>query len=358
MVGIDVDEYDPSQANLYLSEDAGQTWKRILSGAWYFDSSNTYNLIAAAQWNGFTNTILYTQDQGSTWSNCQFGSEMKNYTILDVQTDLAGPSPYLWVTTYWTNYVGNDTGFSIFFMDFNFTMRTCNDSDYEYFTPSSNLSSCILGEEITVERRKPNSICISDLTQQNLTYVQICNCSRADYVCSFCFVPDQNLPGSPCVLQEDGVCAGLWDPTPPPVVCPFGTNYTGEPAYRKITGTKCINDLVDLTLPRSVPCPPSPSPMPMNVTIPQGEQGGMIPSPSPTPMPVFMNVTIPQGEQGETNNKATIDKTGYIVLGVLLPIGIIIVVFVVFCIGRYISKNKVTFVPMRDTTEMESTAEL
>jgi len=323
MVGITAKD-DSSLANLYMSRDAGKTWKRILSGAWKFDSSVTANLIAASQWNGFTDTLLYTQDQGSSWNKCQFASPgLKNHSILDINTDLAGNSPYLWVTTHWTNYEGNETGYSIFFMDFNFTMRTCNDSDYEYFTPSSNLSNCVLGEEIVVERRKQYSICETDLTEQNLTSITSCNCSRTDYVCSYCFVPDQNTPGNPCILQDYGNCIGLWDPTPPPAVCPVGTNYTGNPAYRKINGTKCINDIAEFMLPRTIPCPPTP--------------------PEPYLAPVNNST------EGLEISKA--EKTSIIVGVILGMVGLVIIgVIFYFVVTYYVKKNN-TFQVMRNTSE-------
>jgi len=259
-------------------------------------------------------------------------------------------------------------------------MRMCNASDYVDFTPSSNLSNCVLGEEIVVKQRKPDSICESDLSVQNMTSITSCNCTRSDYVCTFCFVPDPSVPGNPCILQQDAACAGLWDPTPPPASCPVGTYYVGDPAYRLITGTKCVNG-IDLALPRSVPCPPPPplpAPMPntMNATVPQIATGGMpnkmnatvpqiatggtpnkmnatVPQIATGGVPNTMNATVPQIATGEISNAAA-ERTGLIILGVF--IGIALIAIVVYFVTRHIIKRQ-SFQVMRDTSE-ENAVEL
>jgi len=176
---------------------------------------------------------------------------MKNHTVLSVQTNLGGQNNSVWVTTQWTNFAGNVTGYSIFYIDFNVNIRTCNDSDFEVFTQSD----CVLGEQIVVKRRMRSSICLVNVSQQSLITVNLCSCTLADYLCTYCFVRD-NVTGA-CVPQTTGVCQNLWDPTTPPAICPVGTNYTGNPAYRRNDGTKCVNDLSNLLATRTVPCPPA-----------------------------------------------------------------------------------------------------
>lgn len=63
-------------------------------------------------------------------------------------------------------------------------------------------------------------------------------------------------------------CASAYDPTPPPAECPVGSNYTASAPYRRVTGTECINEMTELLIPRSVPCPTEPLPPPAPVVNP------------------------------------------------------------------------------------------
>jgi hypothetical protein len=270
-----------TNANLYLSRDAGYSWKRIRDGTWKFDTSNTAGLISTVKWDSPTNTISYTRDQGENWSDCLFHPDNnRTHTAVRILTDLAPQNRSVWLVTEWNSTDGN-RGYSIFHMDFNNkSIPFCSESDYEYFTPSGNGNDCVLGKNITVKRRKQDSICYVDLTASSEIIVEPCQCTRLDYYCSYCFAPNSSASDLSCTLVDSPACQNALDP---PSSCVEGEKYYVYP-YKKVVGNVCVNEIEEYTIPFVFNCPNTSNP------------------------------------NNDTSNPASKDTIPYIVLGVILAV--------------------------------------
>jgi len=86
---------------------------------------------------------------------------------------------------------------------------------------------------------------MTDFEKENITY---CNCTVSDYTCSFCY--DYDPVNKSCSLSD--TCT-IYQAHPPPQDC---TNiYTSNPAYRRVAGTLCVNDLPYILVGITLPCP-------------------------------------------------------------------------------------------------------
>jgi len=248
--GLDVQ--NTTNGDLYISQDAGNTWNLLKEGLWYLDTSSTTDFIALSQFNGSTNEILYTRDQGLTWGTTLLpnGNRQLYMEGIFVMSDS------VWALTTWIDTNKNQQT-SLFFIDYSVNQSDCNvDSDYEDFSPSSFESSCVLGQQITVQRKIPSIQCLADPSITMSTIVNLCNCTRDDYTCSpYYTLEDPTQSDSPCVINTKSSSL---------TACTPGSNFT-VPAYQPVAGTQCVNYLTYLLKNTTVLCyaiPPAPQPLP------------------------------------------------------------------------------------------------
>lgn len=233
-IGPYFSESNYATSNLYISTDAGKSWSLLFPGTWLFDIEEGSGTIAMGNYLGQTNTILYSHDGGVTFNQCRFHDETILHNIQFVSSTYGDSKSSFWVQTQYNYPNSVATMYSLFFVNLsqpNPSERECNASDYETVT----MPKCSLGKKLTITRKKSGSHCNHDLTILQNSSVELCECTRSDYFCTRCFIPDMD---NECTLPSPTCSRAL---SPSSLNCSAGEFYKLPPRYLRASSTACIN---------------------------------------------------------------------------------------------------------------------
>lgn len=232
---------------VYLSRDAGLTWKRILKDYYFFNYGDHGGVLVAVKYfksRGETRKILYSTNEGIEWNSYQFNAE--DLRIYGLMTE-----PGENTTTFTMFGSANDQHqWIIITIDLKNTFaRNCTESDYKYWSPSPPNSSvsCVLGTRNTFQRRLAHTNCYNGINYDRPFKKEICECSRRDFECGFGFM----LSGNECIRNK----SVNYDPYAIPSDCRPGHYYDRTKGYRKIDGDVCTTSGYMAYMPDKIPCP-------------------------------------------------------------------------------------------------------
>ncbi|CAH0400220.1 unnamed protein product [Chilo suppressalis] len=232
---------------VYLSRDAGLTWKRILKDYYFFNYGDHGGVLVAVKYfksRGETRRILYSTNEGIEWNNYQFNDD--DLRIYGLMTE-----PGENTTTFTMFGSANDQHqWIIITIDLRNTFaRNCSSEDYKFWSPSALNSSvsCVLGVRETYQRRFAHTNCYNGIDYDRPIKKEICECSRRDFECDFGFMRQ----GSECVRNK----SSGHDPYALPTGCKSGQFYSRTKGYRKIDGDVCYSSSYLPYLPERIPCP-------------------------------------------------------------------------------------------------------
>lgn len=222
--------------DMFLTRDAGKTWKEIYKGAHLWEFADQGALLVLVDDEEATDNLKYTTDEGKTWKSYQFVKDDKKIRVSDIITQPDGTSQKF-VIFGKEKGSGKNVGYHVDFSAIH--PRQCKldlehptDDDFELWSPEDTRGEkCLFGRETRYYRRIPDSDCFigARLTQPH-EVTRNCACSPADYECNFNHI--RNADGK-CVLVE-----GLAPVEPPQ--CDGNIDYYYEPtAYRKIAASSC-----------------------------------------------------------------------------------------------------------------------
>ncbi|XP_055591990.1 sortilin-related receptor-like [Uranotaenia lowii] len=238
---------------VYISRDAGLTWKQILKDYHFFNMGDHGGILVAVKYfksKGETNEILYSTDEGEKWLSAPFHSN--NLKVYGLMTE---PDTNTTIFTLFGSEQ-DEHQWLIIKVDLKkaFTSN-CTDDDYKFWAPGTNTSDsfmpCILGLQDTYQRRKPHANCYNGQDYERPIRQQVCQCTRWDFECDFGFSRNTNK-NSPCVRNKT---LPNYDPYVPPSSCKPGEFYNRTKGYRKIEGDVCIDGYSSQYLPQQIPCP-------------------------------------------------------------------------------------------------------
>ncbi|KAG0203863.1 vacuolar protein sorting/targeting protein PEP1 [Mortierella sp. NVP41] len=216
-------------AQTYLSRDAGKTWRRVSDTASIYEFGDEGGVIVLVDPNTPTQEVSFSYDFGSTWQRTVFAD-----APVKIHTLTTEPTSHTSKITITGAYANGDQQPIISTLDFS-GRRECvmdkgnvDKNDFERWSPFDGEDDhCILGQEITFWRRKPDRTCrvndndgVPDMEQTN------CKCTEKDFECDFGFFRD-----------ETGKCQLFEHDPEKPKVCD-GT-YMGRSGFRKIEMSKC-----------------------------------------------------------------------------------------------------------------------
>lgn len=237
---------------VFISRDAGQTWKQILRNYYFFNYGDHGGVLVAVKYfksKGETNEILYSTDEGETWRSHPFtANNMKIYGLM-------------------TEPNANSTEFTLFGSEpdehkwlilkielRNAFKENCTDDDYKFWSPGSTTSEslvpCILGKQETYQRRAANKNCYNGRDYDRPVRSETCKCSSWDFECDYGFTRMNS--NSPCIRNRTLVSEDIYKI---PDTCRPGEFYKRTKGYRKIDGDVCIEGFVDQFMPQTIPCP-------------------------------------------------------------------------------------------------------
>lgn len=237
---------------VFISRDAGQTWKQILRNYYFFNYGDHGGILVAVKYfksKGETNEILYSTDEGETWQTYPF-----SHAHLKVYGLMTEPNANATEFTLFGSEV-EEHKWLILKVDLkNAFKANCTDDDYKFWSPGSmtgdSLVPCILGKQETYQRRAAHSQCYNGRSYDRPIRTEVCKCSAWDFECDFGF--SRFNTNSPCIRNRTTVPENIFKI---PDTCQAGAFYKRTKGYRKIDGDVCVDGFVDQYMPQVIPCP-------------------------------------------------------------------------------------------------------
>lgn len=239
------------KGDLYVSDDAGVTWTRALTGPHLYEFGNSGAVLAAVESGEATSVVQYSLDHGKTWHKTDMDKKLRIEFITTVPD-----STTLSFVVGGKHGSGSDEEFYIVKVDFaGLHERTCGDKDFDRKWPArvddDGKASCVMGHKQFFRRRKADADCVidDDFKDPEPIY-EPCECTKADFECEFNFERSEDREKCVAVATlpvPEGVCKNA------------GDTFLGSSGWRKIPGNACKGG-VDLAKEIERPCADTISP--------------------------------------------------------------------------------------------------
>ncbi|KAI3632421.1 hypothetical protein MIR68_009527 [Amoeboaphelidium protococcarum] len=177
------------QSNVYLTTDAGSTWRQIQKGPHLFEFGDHGSVIVLVNAVEAVNYIYYSVTEGAKFDKYEFHPTMKIYADRFV-TDPSGVKQEFLLTG---RVADSSSGQSaVFKLDFSklrsnqciLDTKDSGRSDFELWSVSDHSgNSCIFGHKTEYYRRKPGRNCYIGDSFKNDKIVTNCQCTEADFEC-------------------------------------------------------------------------------------------------------------------------------------------------------------------------------
>lgn len=224
-------KHDP---DMFLSSNAGYTWRQVLEGNQYYAMGDHGGLIISVPQFRTTDELFYSWNEGETWVTYKFHEEkIRVYGILTEPGEMTS------IFTLFGSHLERHRWLII-----QIDLRTifpfqCKEDDYKMwsFPDQKPYFGCILGKKTVFERRIAHADCYNGRDYDREVVEKNCSCSREDYECDVGFALTESSWGITETCEEDR--NSTIDLHHPPVPCPEGTFYPYSRGYRKISGDTC-----------------------------------------------------------------------------------------------------------------------
>lgn len=222
-----------SEGNLYVSDDAGVTWRLALKGSHKYEFGDQGSVIMAISDNEKTDEISYSINHGKDWETAKL--ESKVYPIILTTTPDSTSLKFVLVGATSRR---PDEEHVIVAIDFSgLHERKCKKDDFEKWTArldESGEPDCLMGHKQSYHRRKANADCfVNEEFKDPVPIFEPCKCSAEDFECDYNFVRSEDRKS----------CEPAVALTPPKGVCQkAGDKYKGPSGWRLIPGNTCIRE--------------------------------------------------------------------------------------------------------------------
>jgi hypothetical protein len=251
-----------AKTNTYFTRDGGVTWNEAAKGSHIYEFGDHGGLILMTRDNIPTNKLVYSWDQGQSWTEYEFSKTKVEVNNIIIERSGKG----LEFLLYGTAEGSKSRKSIVYYLDFTEHMPPCKNvdgagssgSDFELWEPRAVFqgASCILGHEVKYTRRKRNAACMTGLAHAREVFVRNCECVEADYECDIDYYKDVN--GGACVLQknEDGSAVEYNMTRSIAMQCNRQENqgfYYQPTGYRRVAGDTCTGGVNHLGSQSSCP---------------------------------------------------------------------------------------------------------
>ncbi|KAL0939268.1 vacuolar protein sorting protein [Colletotrichum truncatum] len=235
------------EGDLYVSDDAGVTWKKALDGPHKYEFGDQGSVLVAVKDSNKEDVseVSYSLDHGETWKKTSFPDDLRIKPELLTTTQDSTSLKFLLVGR---TGAGDTPNFHLIALDFEgLHERTCKDDDMEdwHARPDDDgKPTCLMGHKQTYRRRKKKADCfIKQEFKDPVPVTEDCECTDADFECDYNFIRN----GDKCdkagpIVAPDGACK---NDKP-------DTTFKGSSGWRLIPGNTCKrksgaqkDDLVD-----------------------------------------------------------------------------------------------------------------
>ena len=221
-------EYE--ECDLYVSDDAGLTWRKALKEAHKYEFGDKGSVLVAIYDEGPTDTIEYSLNHGKSWEKADIGDKVRA-KLLTTTPDSTSLKFFLMATTGG----GSDLVHKAIAIDFaDLHEGECKDKDFEEWfarVDDKGNPTCIMGHKQSYRRRKADADCfVNEEFKDPVPKFDPCACAKEDFECDYNFVPSED--GSGCSP------AGTL-PVPKDQCDGSNSKYMGSSGFRLIPGDEC-----------------------------------------------------------------------------------------------------------------------
>jgi hypothetical protein len=219
------------EGDLYISDDAGLTWREGLNGAHKYEFGNGGGVVVAINDEEATSEIQYSINHGKDWATADLPEKVRAQLLTTVRD-----STTLKFLLMGKQGSGSKAVWYVFMIDFaGLHERTCKDDDFIRWparVDKDGKPSCLMGHKQFYRRRKADAECfIEGEFMDPKPEFERCTCTKQDFECDFNFVRSEDrtrcVPSGPLTIP-DGACKD-----------PEGT-FRGSSGWRLIPGNECI----------------------------------------------------------------------------------------------------------------------
>uniref|UniRef100_A0A8D1SLL3 Sortilin n=1 Tax=Sus scrofa TaxID=9823 RepID=A0A8D1SLL3_PIG len=220
--------------DVYISDDGGYSWLKMLEGPHYYTILDSGGIIVAIEHSSHPiNVIKFSTDEGQCWQTYVFSREPIYFTGLASEPGARSMNISIWgftesfLTRQWVSY-------TIDFKDI--LERNCEEKDYTVWLahstdPGDYGDGCILGYKEQYLRLRKSSVCQNGRDYVVTKQPSVCPCSLEDFLCDFGYFRPEN--DSKCVEQPELKGHDL-------EFCLYGREeHLTTNGYRKIPGDRC-----------------------------------------------------------------------------------------------------------------------
>ena len=266
---------DYEEGDLYVSDDAGLTWRRAVKDAHKYEFGDRGSVLLAIYDEGPTDSITYSLDHGKKWKKMDIGDKIRA-KILTTTPDSTSLKFFLMATSRdETDPELEHYAISIDFAELH--EGKCSEDDFERWDArmdEKGEATCIMGHKQWYWRRKADADCfVGKEFEHPVARFERCACAKEDFECDYNFVPSTD--GTECVP------AGVM-PLPKGQCENPEETYLGSSGFRLIPGNECdpeAKDAVRLDKEVERPCneavrPPATGAITKEITPFEGSQLG------------------------------------------------------------------------------------
>ncbi|KAJ6150747.1 Vacuolar protein sorting/targeting protein 10 [Penicillium chermesinum] len=227
--GDSLKEY--SKGDLFVSNDAGLTWRKALEGPHRFEFGDQGGIIVAVSDDEKTDKVKYSIDQGKTWEKI----ELKHKVRPAFLTTTPDSTSLKFLLVGYSGDKEDRDKYTVYSLDFEgLHERKCSKDDLEIWSArvdENGKPDCLMGHKQSFQRRKANADCfIKEEFKLDPPIFEQCDCTAEDFECDYNFKRSEDrkecLPAVPLPAPE-GKCKDPKD------------TYKGPSGWRLIPGNAC-----------------------------------------------------------------------------------------------------------------------
>lgn len=230
-----LDEYN--EGNLYVSDDAGLTWRLAQKGPHKYEFGDQGSILVAVkdESSGVIDEIKYSLNHGKEWHDVDIGQKIRPYQLTTTQDSTS----LKFILEGYEDKQDNPAGY-IIAIDFDDMHEgQCKKSDMEDWparVDKDGEPTCIMGHKQSYHRRKADADCFlkKEFEDPEATS-EPCECTIEDFECDYNFIrsndrKDCSLAPGVALVRPDDVCKEGSKPE---------DTFLGSSGWRKIPGNKC-----------------------------------------------------------------------------------------------------------------------
>jgi hypothetical protein len=220
-----------ADCSLYISDDAGVTWRRALKHPHKYEFGDQGAVVIAVRDEGKVNKINYSLDHGKEWESVELKDKI--YPSMVTTTPDSTSLKFILVGSLKEGQEGEHVIYSINFSGLH--ERKCDKDDFEKWPArldEDGNPDCLMGHKQFYRRRKANADCFVDEEFKDPEPIfEPCKCTAEDFECEYKRTEDRKG----CILPSPS--------TPPEGKCkkPDDT-FMAPSGWRLIPGNACIRE--------------------------------------------------------------------------------------------------------------------